>query len=74
MFSILRALGRRLREVMAEYNYVQRRAVLLRVNPDFYALEPDQAPEDYEAFLFRARGPLMHEPSAAQRSGGQLIG
>ncbi len=74
MFSVLRALGRRLREVMAEYNDVQRRAILLRVNPDYYAFEPDQVPDDYEAFLFRARGPLLREPSAAQRSHGQLIG
>jgi hypothetical protein len=74
MFSVLRALGRRLRDVVAECNYAQRRAILLRVNPDFYALEPDQPPDDYEAFLFRARGPLMREPSAAQRSHGQLIG
>ena len=74
MFWVLRALGRRLREFVAECNYAQRRAVLHRVNPDFYALEPDQAPDSYEAFLFRATGPLMHEPSAAQRSRGQLIG
>jgi hypothetical protein len=74
MFSVLRALGRQLREVVAECNYAQRRAVLRRVSPEYYALEPDQAPDTYDAFLFRAKGPLMHEPSAAQRAHGQLIG
>ena len=74
MNRILRTLARRVGALVAECNYAQRRAVLRRVSPDYYALEPDQAPDTYEAFLFRAKGPLMREPSAAQRSHGQLIG
>src|ERR1700691_3205766 len=74
MFSVLRALGRQLREVVAECNYAQRRAVLRRVRPEYYALEPDQAPDTYEAFLLRAGDPRMRDPSAAQRPHGQLMG
>jgi hypothetical protein len=74
MFSVLRTLGRRLRNVMAECNYAQRRVAVLQASPDSYEFRPSKAPETYEAFLFRTSGPLMREPSAAQRSAGQLIG
>jgi hypothetical protein len=74
MFSVLRALGRRIRNVVAECNYAQRRIAILQASPDSYLFQPDQAPDTYEAFLFRTSGPLTHEPSAAQRSSGRLIG
>jgi hypothetical protein len=73
MFSVLRALGRRFRNVVAECNYAQRRAAVLQASPDAYLFQPGQAPDTYEAFLFRTSGPLVHEPSAAQRSSGQLV-
>ena len=74
MFSVLRALGRRIRNVVAECNYAQRRVAILQASPDSYLFQPDQAPDTYAAFLFRTSGPLTHEPSAAQRSSGRLIG
>ena len=73
MFSVLRTLRRRFRDVMADYTYAQRRAILLRVNPESYEYDPGNVPDTYEAFLFRTTGPLTHEPSAAQRSHGQLV-
>jgi hypothetical protein len=74
MFSVLRALGRRIRYVVAECNYAQRRVAILQGSPDRYLSQPGQAPDTYAAFLFRTSGPLTREPSAAQRSHGQLIG
>jgi hypothetical protein len=73
MFSVLRKLGREFRDFMAECNYAQRRAIMLRVNPDSYEYDPANVPDTYEAFLFRTTGPLTREPSAAKRSHGQLV-
>jgi hypothetical protein len=73
MFSVLRTLGLRFRDVMAEFNYAQRRAIMLQVNPDSYEYDPANVPDTYEAFLFRTTGPLTREPSAAQRSHGRLV-
>jgi hypothetical protein len=73
MFPVLRALGRRLVDIVAECNYAQRRVAILQGSPDRYLYQPSQAPDDYAAFLFRTSGPLAHEPSAAQRSSGQLV-
>jgi hypothetical protein len=74
MFSVMRALGRRIRNVVAECNYAQRRLAILQGGTDRYLPQPGQAPDSYEAFLFRTSGPLTHEPSAAQRSSGRLVG
>ena len=74
MFPVLRALGRRIRYFLAECDYAQRRVAILRSSPDRYLSQPDQAPDTYAAFLFRTSGRLAHEPSAAQRSSGQLVG
>ena len=73
MFSALRTLGRRLASIVAECNYAQRRLAVLQASPDRYLFQPGAAPDTYEAFLFRTSGPLVHEPSAAQRSSGQLV-
>jgi hypothetical protein len=73
MFWVLRALGRRLASIVAECNYAQRRAAVLQASPDTYMFQPAEAPDTYEGFLFRTSGPLVHEPSAAQRSSGQLV-
>jgi len=69
MNSILRTMARRVRAIVAECSYAQRRVAELRACPDRYLLEPDEAPDTYQAFLFRTSGPLLHEPSAADRSG-----
>ena len=73
MFSVLRALGRRLVSIVAECNYAQRRVAVLQGSPDSYLFQPAEAPDTYGAFLFRTSGPLAHEPSAAQRSCGRLV-
>ncbi|HTZ28046.1 MAG TPA: hypothetical protein VMC83_28885 [Streptosporangiaceae bacterium] len=73
MFSILRALSRRLCDIVAECNYAQRRVAVLQWSPDRYLMQPDEAPDSYGAFLFRTSGPLAHEPSAAQRSSGRMV-
>lgn len=73
MYSVLRTLVRRLGSFVAECNYAQRRVNLLQASPDRYVFKPAQAPDTYEAFLFRTSGPLAHEPSAAQRSAGRLV-
>jgi hypothetical protein len=74
MFPVLRTLGRHLANAVAECNYAQRRLTVLKTSPDSYLFNPSQAPDTYEAFLFRTSGPLTHEPSAAQRSSGHLVG
>ena len=74
MFSVLRTLGRRLADIVAECNYAQRRLAELKASPDYYMLDASQAPDTYAAFLYRTSGALMHEPSAAQRSCGRLVG
>jgi hypothetical protein len=64
-----RRLARTLGAVVAECSYAQRRAAALRASPDSYQFAPHQPPDTYEEFLFRTSGPLLHEPSAAIRSG-----
>jgi len=72
--TVLGRLGQRLRAVIAECNYAQRRMAVLRTSPDTYLNNRDRAPADYAEFLFRTSGMLLHEPAAARRAGGQFIG
>jgi hypothetical protein len=64
---ILRCLGRRVRAVIAEANYAQRRATSLALAYDRYLPQPDVPPASYAEFLLRTSGPLRREPPAAQR-------
>jgi hypothetical protein len=73
MVALLRTLARRLRSVVAECSDAQRRIAVLQASPDRYLPHPEQAPDTYQAFLYRTSGPLVHEPSAAQREAGRLI-
>jgi hypothetical protein len=73
MHSVLRTLARRVGDVIAECNYAQRRLTALRLGTDSYLTYPSQAPDTYQAFLFRTAGPLIHEPSAARRSSGHAV-
>jgi hypothetical protein len=73
MLSVLRAVSRRVAAVIAECNDAQRRLAVLRASPDRYLTHPDLAPDTYREFLFRAAGPLVHEPSAARRSLGRAV-
>ena len=67
-------LGRRVAAIIAECNYAQRRMTALRTAPDTYLSGRGKAPADYAEFLFRTSGALLHEPGAARRANGQLVG
>jgi hypothetical protein len=69
MQTVLRTLARRVGDLAAEVHEAQRIAVAMQTNPERYVYRSDQAPDTYERFLFRTSGPLVHEPSAANRSG-----
>ncbi len=71
MFSVLRAVSRRVAAVIAECNYAQRRLAVLRLSPDRYVTQPERAPDTYREFLLRTSGLLVHEPSAAERTLGR---
>ena len=73
MFLILRTVARRVRGVVAECNYAQRRLTELRANPDRYVIDPNQAPDTYQVFLLLTSPKLAHEPSAAARSAGAAV-
>src|SRR5258708_14702896 len=63
-----RGLAHRIRAVIAECNYAQRRMAELATAPDRYLFKPDAAPENYAEFLYRTSGVLRHEPTARARS------
>jgi hypothetical protein len=67
-------LGRRVAAIIAECNYAQRRMTALRTAPDTYLSGRGKAPADYAEFLFRTSGALLHEPGAARRANGRLVG
>jgi hypothetical protein len=60
--------------VVADLNRAQRRATVLSLACDRYLDRPGQLPQTYGEFLARTAGPLLHEPSAAARRAGQMIG
>ena len=54
-------------DVIEECNYAQRRMLQLRLNPERYVINSDQAPDTFAEFLFRTSGLLIHEPAANKR-------
>ena len=72
--NALTRFSRRVARVVAECNYAQRRVFELRTTPDTFLADRDKAPDDYPEFLFRTSSPLLHEPAAAGRAHGQLVG
>jgi hypothetical protein len=58
---------------MRRFNDQQQRLAARRMSVENYMGQPDGAPEHYGEFLFRTRGPLMHEPSATARLAGQGV-
>jgi hypothetical protein len=72
--SLLARAARRVADFFAECNYAQRRMAALRTAPDRYVLNGDTGADTYAEFLFRTSGLLPHEPSAARRAHGQLVG
>jgi len=74
MYPILRTLAHRVSEVVAECHCAQRRLAELQASPERYVIEPDRAPDFYQVFLLLTSRKLAHEPSAAQRSAGAVVG
>jgi hypothetical protein len=72
--TALGRLGQRVAMIIAECNYAQRRVAILRMTPEAYLDNRDKAPADYAEFLFRTSGALLHEPGAARRANGQVVG
>jgi hypothetical protein len=72
--SILTRAARRVAGIIAECNYAQRRMLTLRTAPDRYLIDPGTAASNYAEFLFRTSGICPHEPTAAARARGQLVG
>ncbi len=73
VLTALGRLGQRVAAVIAECNYAQQRAAILRMTPEAHLENRDEAPADYAEFLFRTSGALLHEPAAARRANGQFI-
>lgn len=69
----LARLARRVGAAISEASYAQRRLTALRASYDSYLTEPDLPPEDYAEFRLRTSGPLLHEPTAAERAAGRDI-
>jgi hypothetical protein len=72
--TALGRFGQRVAMIIAECNYAQRRVAILRMTPEAHLDNRDKAPADYAEFLFRTSGALLHEPGAARRANGQLVG
>ena len=66
---MVRSAAHTITSVVTECNQATRTMSQLRLAPDRYLPDPDQAPDDYAEFLFRTSGPLVHERSARQRLG-----
>jgi hypothetical protein len=65
-WSLIRA-ARKVRDLVLEMDYAQRRLLIRRLNTDSYMRNPDRAPDTYAEFLMRTRAPLQHEPPASSR-------
>jgi hypothetical protein len=66
---------RRVARGFADMDRALRRGAVLAAAPDRFlpARDQNRAPATYAEFLFRTSGPLMCEPSAINRSRGQLV-
>jgi hypothetical protein len=59
--------------VISEMNDANRRIAIRRASLDMYLNRPDAAPDTYEEFLVRSRGPKFCEPTASARARGRLV-
>jgi hypothetical protein len=59
--------------LIKELNYAQRRSTELFLARDGYLIGPASPVATYQEFLARTSGPLVHEPPASERLGGQPI-
>lgn len=69
--DLLRRLAGRVKAAVSEMDYAQRRMLEVRLALDSYMLEPDEPPANYQEFLARTSGLLLHEPTARQRDSDQ---
>lgn len=60
--------ARKVRDLVLEMDYAQRRMLSRRLNADSYLKDPNRAPDTYAEFLMRTRAPLWHEPPASSRT------
>ena len=67
----LRRIAGRIAAAVAEMNEAQRRMAVLRFAQDRYLDRPLEGPSTYDEFLARTSGPLLREPPASERDGGQ---
>jgi hypothetical protein len=72
--AILLWVARGVAGLIKELNYAQRRSTELFLAKDGYLIGPARAVRTYQEFLDRTSGPLVHEPSASARLGGQPTG
>jgi hypothetical protein len=70
--ALARAL-RRSRAAVQRFNDQQRRYSAVAMSMDTHMVRPDSAPDTFSEFLFRTRGPLVHEPSATARLTGHGV-
>jgi len=66
--SPIQRITRTIAGIVEECNYAQRRLLELRMDPQRYVFASWDAPDTYADFLARTSGPLLHEPSAADRA------
>jgi hypothetical protein len=71
---VARRIVHRVSRTVADVNYVQRRVTVLAGAADKWVPDRHKAPDTYSEFLFRTSGPLLHEPTARQRTRGRTVG
>ena len=72
--AILLRAARGIAGLVRELNYAQRRSAELFLARDGYLIGPASPARTYREFLDRTSGPLVHEPPASARLGGQPAG
>jgi hypothetical protein len=73
VWRAVRRAARCVADVVEECNYAQRRLYELRIDPERYALDCNQAPATYGEFLFRSSGQPWQEPAARERAAGAQV-
>jgi hypothetical protein len=64
---------RKVAAVVDDMNYATRLMSVRGVSYDQYLSQPNAAPETYEEFLVRSRGPRLREPTARARAAGRRV-
>jgi hypothetical protein len=64
---------RKVAAVVDDMNYATRLMSVRGVSYEQYLSQPNAAPETYEEFLLRSRGPRLREPTARARAAGRKV-